>query len=307
MMLRRFLGVVLLAGLTASLAPYTANADTDEPGTMCSDGAFGQMQCIRPSHFVFDTCQAIEAFARDSALDPGFFARLIWQESRFDPNALSHANARGIAQFIPSTAKLRGLRDPYNPAQALEYSAEYLGDMSRRFGNHGLAAVGYNGGERRANGLMAGTGGLASETIKYVKIITGFPAEIWAHNPPETHDYRLQKDKPFQQACYELARNRKLSKYPPLVPPKSKLKKWGVQMAFGVTKKRALAQYTTRAKRCASVVKSERPDFVWQKSRASPKGGYFMARIGRDSRDSAWKLCSRLKAKGCICTVYRNH
>ncbi|WP_366140030.1 lytic transglycosylase domain-containing protein [uncultured Pelagimonas sp.] len=298
MMLRAFLCFLMLAGM--------AQADTDEPGTMCSDGAFGQVQCIRPSHFVFDTCQAIEAFAKDSNLDPGFFARLIWQESRFDPNALSHANARGIAQFIPSTAKLRGLRDPYNPAQALEYSAEYLGDMSVRFGNHGLAAIGYNGGERRAKGLMAGTGGLARETVNYVKIITGFPAEVWAHNPPKTHDYRLQKDKPFQQACYELARKRKLSKYPPLEPPEPKLKKWGVQMAFGVTKKRALAQYKERSRRCSAAVKGEKPDLVWQKSRASPKGGYFMARIGRNSRDSAWKLCRRLKSSGCICAVYRN-
>lgn len=297
---------VFLVFLLAFALPDRARADTDEPGTMCSDGAFGHVHCIRPSHFVHDTCQAIEAFAKDSELDPGFFARLIWQESRFDPNALSHANARGIAQFIPSTAKIRGLRDPYNPAQALEYSAEYLGDMTKRFGNHGLAAIGYNGGERRANGLMAGTGGLAKETVNYVKIITGLPAEIWAHNPPETHDYRLQKDKPFQQACHELARKRKLSKYPPIEPPKPKLKKWGVQMAFGVTKKRALAQYNQRVKRCSAVIKGQKPDLVWQKSRASPKGGYFMARLGRDSRNGAWELCKRLKARGCICAVYRN-
>jgi soluble lytic murein transglycosylase-like protein len=147
-------------------------------------------------------------------LDPGFFARLLWQESRFDPNALSHANAQGIAQFIPSTARLRGLRDPYNPAEAMEYSAEYLGELSRRYGNHGLAAVAYNGGERRADGLVAKTGGLAKETIDYVKIITGLPAETWRDAAPRKHDFRLQKDKPFAQACHELARKRKLSRYP---------------------------------------------------------------------------------------------
>ena len=111
-----------------------------EAGALCSNGAFGHVQCIRPAHFVHDTCQALEVFATQHGLDPHFFARLIWQESRFDPNALSPADARGIAQFIPSTAKLRGLTDPYNAADALEHSAEYLAEMVERFGNEGLAA-----------------------------------------------------------------------------------------------------------------------------------------------------------------------
>ncbi|KUF12076.1 lytic transglycosylase domain-containing protein [Pseudoponticoccus marisrubri] len=297
----RLLIALCLFPLSAAAGPE------DEPGTMCSPGAFGQVQCIRPSHFVHDTCQAIEAFAGTHGLDPGFFARLIWQESRFDPNALSHANAQGIAQFIPSTAKLRGLIDPYNPAEALEYSAEYLGELSRRYGNHGLAAVAYNGGERRADGLVARSRGLARETINYVKIITGLPAETWRDAPPEDHDYRLQKDKPFAQACHELARNRRLTAYPPPEPPEPVLKKWGVQVAFGTSRDRAMAQYRDRVRSCSRLTNSEEPDMIWQKSRASPRGGYFMARIGRDTRDAAWDFCRRLKSSGCICAVYKNY
>ena len=286
------------------LLPAAVRAQpAEEPGTLCSPGAFGQVQCIRPSHFVHDTCQAIDSFAREHGLDPGFFARLLWQESRFDPNALSHANAQGIAQFIPSTARLRGLRDPYNPAEAMEYSAEYLGELSRRYGNHGLAAVAYNGGERRANGLVSKTGGLARETIDYVRIITGLSAETWRDNPPEKHDFSLQADKPFQQACHELARKRRLTPYP---EPEPELLKWGVQLAFGTTQDRALSQYRQRVRSCRGLVSGEKPDLVWQKSRASPKGGYFMARIGRASRDAAWKYCAKLKAQGCLCAVYKN-
>lgn len=276
----------------------------EEAGTQCSAGAFGHVQCIRPAHFVYDTCQALEIFATQHGLDPGFFARLIWQESRFDPNALSHAKAQGIAQFIASTARLRGLSDPYNPAEALEYSAEYLGDLKQRYGNHGLAAVAYNGGERRADGLVARTGGLAKETINYVRIITGLSAETWRDAPPEKPDFSLDPDKGFQAACHALARNRRLTAYPspePSRPP------WGVQMAFGTTQERALAQFRQRARACARVVGTQTPDLVWQKSRASPKGGYFMARLGRTTRDAAWKLCRRLKASGCACAVYRNN
>ncbi|WGW02208.1 transglycosylase SLT domain-containing protein [Tropicibacter oceani] len=286
--------------LVLSLLPAPLRA---EPGTLCSPGAFGQVQCIRPGHFVHDTCQAIEAFAGENGLDAGFFARLIWQESRFNPNALSHANAQGIAQFIPSTARLRGLRDPYNPAEALEYSAEYLGELTRRYGNHGLAAVAYNGGERRADGLVAGTGGLAQETVDYVRIITGLRAETWVEEPPETHDYRLQKDKPFAEACHELARKRILTAYP---SPEPALDPYGVQLAFGTSKSRAMAQYKEKVRACSAQVKGETPDLVWQKSRASPKGGYYMARIGRATRDAAWKLCGQLKARGCVCAVYKN-
>ena len=275
----------------------------EEAGTLCSTGAFGHVQCIRPAHFVHDTCQALEVFATQHGLDPHFFARLIWQESRFDPNALSHAKAQGIAQFIASTAALRGLSDPYNPAEALEYSAEYLGELKRRYGNHGLAAVAYNGGERRADGLVARTGGLARETIDYVRIITGLSAETWRDAPPNKPNFSLDPDKGFQDACYALARNRRLTAYPspePSRPP------WGVQMAFGTTQERALTQFRQRARSCARVVGTEPPDLVWQKSRASPKGGYFMARLGRNSRDAAWDLCRRLKAAGCVCAVYRN-
>ncbi|WP_425072885.1 lytic transglycosylase domain-containing protein [Sagittula sp. S175] len=277
-----------------------------EPGTLCSTGTHGHVQCIRPSFFVYDTCQAIEAFAVRNDLDPGFFARLIWQESRFDPHALSHAKAMGIAQFIASTAKLRGLKDPYNPAEALEFSAEYLGEMTRRYGNHGLAAVGYNGGERRAEGLIAGTGGLARETVDYVRIITGLNAETWRDTPPESHDYRLSKDLPFQQACYELARNRRLTPYPDPEPPKPVMPKWGVQVAFGISKQAALSKYSAATRSCKGLIGKEEPFLIWSKSRASPKGGYYMARLGRDSRNAAWSLCSRLKQRGCICAVYRN-
>jgi soluble lytic murein transglycosylase-like protein len=89
-------------------------------------------------------CQLIETVSTRHKLDTDFFARLIWQESRFDPFAKSHANALGIAQFIRSTADLRGLTDPFNPADALEHSAHYLAEMTNRYGNIGLAAVGYN-------------------------------------------------------------------------------------------------------------------------------------------------------------------
>ena len=274
-----------------------------EGGTLCSTGRFGHVQCIRPAHFVYDTCQAIDTFARHNAIDPAFFARLIWQESRFDPNALSPASARGIAQFIDSTAQLRGLRDSYNPAEALEFSAQYLGDLVRRFGNPGLAAIAYNGGEARANGLIAGTGGLARETVDYVQIITGITAETWRDAPPAAPDLRLQGDVPFQAACRDMARNRRFTQFKPPAPSHAP---WGVQLAFGVTESAARAAFDRRAQACIGTLADKPLDLIFTRNRVSGRKGYYMARVGADTSRAANLLCNTIRKQGCTCAVYRN-
>ena len=64
-------------------------------------------------------CGALEAAASKDALPLGFFTRLIWRESRFDPSARSPAGAQGVAQFMPATAGERGLLDPFEPTRAI--------------------------------------------------------------------------------------------------------------------------------------------------------------------------------------------
>lgn len=273
------------------------------PDRICSTPETGRIECIRKQHFVYDTCNAIEGFALRHGLDPHFFARLIWQESRFDPNALSPAGARGIAQFMPHTAKRRGLSDAYNPAEALAHSARYLAEMTARYGNLGLAAVGYNGGEARAEGLIAGTGSLARETVDYVRIITGVPYPDWLEYPVPVPDLRLSKVLPFDKACFALARSRRMTALTPIAP---RVKPWGIQMAFGTSKTTARASFKEMTRACARLVKGEAPDLVFKKSRAAPNGGYFMVRLGRRDRDQAMKDCDAFRNSGCICKVYKN-
>jgi hypothetical protein len=296
------LPMVLPVVLSAILASSVA-ADPRAP--QCSTGKWGHVQCIRSEHFVYDTCNAIEIFTKRHGLDSGFFARLIWQESRFDPNALSHANARGIAQFIPSTARLRGLKNPYNPADALEHSAQYLAEMVRRYGNEGMAAIGYNGGERRASGFLEGKG-LAPETVNYVPIITGLSAEQWRDATPKDPDFRLAKDENFYAACSEMARNRKLSPIKRVKPAAPPIKPWGVQLGFGTSKKSATAKVRARTGNCRGLIKREKLDLIYVKNRVSGKKGYFFARIGRNSREGAQKLCSNLKKQRCSCLIVNN-
>ncbi|PTX56408.1 sporulation related protein [Litoreibacter ponti] len=273
-----------------------------EPDPACSAGTRGQVQCIRDAHFVHDLCQMLEVSAATHGLNPHFFARLIWQESRFNPNALSPANAMGIAQFIRSTADRRGLRDPYNPADALDHSAQYLAELVTRYGSEGMAAVAYNGGEARADGFLQGRG-LAQETIDYVPIITGLTAEQWRDAKPDTHDMRLSKTKSFRPACHALAAKRQLT--PLRKAPR--YKPWGVQLAADRTKSGARAQFERRSAACRTALRGEKLDVIYKKHRVAKLKGWYMARVSRNSRNAAQKLCNTLRRQGCACAVYKNN
>lgn len=67
-------------------------------------------------------------------------------------NAVSPAGARGVWQFMPATAKERGMEvndivdERYNLEKSTEAACKYLIDAKARLGNWTLAAASYNGG-----------------------------------------------------------------------------------------------------------------------------------------------------------------
>ena len=128
---------------------------------------------------VTHVCRRIELEARKHRLPVGFFVRLIWTESRFDSDAISPKGARGIAQFMPGTAKKRGLADPFDPKTSIAASAHYLAELRSEFGNLGLAAAAYNAGESRARSFQDGNSSLPNETEDYVFAITGYTSDKW--------------------------------------------------------------------------------------------------------------------------------
>ncbi len=130
-------------------------------------------------------CLMIELAARAQGLPLEFFARVIWQESRFQSDAVgpvtrSGQRAQGIAQFMPGTASERRLLDPFDPVQALPKSAEFLSELRDQFGNLGLAAAAYNAGPHRVQEWLAGSGYMPQETRNYVVAITGTTVDDWA-------------------------------------------------------------------------------------------------------------------------------
>ena len=146
-------------------------------------------------------CDALAAAAQAHGLPIPFFARLIWQESRFDQRAVSPAGARGVAQFMPKVAAELGLANPFDPIASLPVSARFLQSHYRTFGNLGLAAAAYNAGPRRVLDWLARRGKLPDETRNYVLRITGHAPESWV----EPKMLELAQDLPARAPCVGVA------------------------------------------------------------------------------------------------------
>ncbi len=96
---------------------------------------------------------SIERAARANGIDPKLLTALVWVESGFDPSAVSHAGAIGLAQLMPATAE--GLKvDPYDPEQNLDGGARFLAAMVDRFGSTELGLAAYNVGPARVGSLL---------------------------------------------------------------------------------------------------------------------------------------------------------
>jgi transglycosylase-like protein with SLT domain len=99
----------------------------------------------------------IVAAAIKHRVDPRLLWTVAWLESRFQPQAISSAGARGMMQFMPATARRYGLRDPFDPAQAVDAAARYLRDLQEMFGPRlDLILAGYNAGEGTVKAFMDG-------------------------------------------------------------------------------------------------------------------------------------------------------
>ncbi len=120
-------------------------------------------------------------------LHPSTLLAVTRQESAFQQRARSSADARGLMQLLPSTAKRTakkaGLRQPttldlYEPGINIRIASEYLAWLMTRYDQQRpLAFAAYNAGEHRVD--------------RWIKDRSGMPMEVWIETIPfrETRGY----------------------------------------------------------------------------------------------------------------------
>lgn len=246
-------------------------------------------------------CDLIAANADAHGLPRAFFARLIWKESRFDPNAVSPKGAEGIAQFMPGTARLRGLGDAFDIEQAIPASAAYLSELEDRFGNIGLAAAAYNSGEARVSRWLTRGGFLPMETENYVLDIMGAPADSFIGQTSAGDVPPLDKKMSFARACRELP----VSRHATVAMASIHTQPWGIQVAGALSRTAAIRRWQQIQARNQKLLAGIEP--VVSRAR-TPIGrrGMHAVRIGAASRAEADRLCAALRRAGGACVVTRN-
>ncbi|MFG1394559.1 lytic transglycosylase domain-containing protein [Xanthobacter agilis] len=246
-------------------------------------------------------CRLIDGAATRVGLPAGFFTRLIWRESSFRPHVVSRAGAQGIAQFMPGTARERGLSNPFDPEQAIPASAALLADLKRQFGNLGLAAAAYNAGPGRVSGFLSG-GGLPQETRAYVRLITGRTADDWAalkrrgETPPE------DKDAPCLATLASLRQGAPASE----AGPNALFAPWGVQISGNFSKDLALAAFQRAAQKYQAAFGDGEPVVIATRMAGRGARTFYRVRLPAQTRAEANALCARLRKAGGPCIVLSN-
>lgn len=112
---------------------------------------------------------------QEQKVDLSLFLAMLWQESLFDPNATSVADARGLMQIIPETGALLAGQlkvdsfSLYDPLTSIRFGAQYYMDLYRGFNSHVLSLCGYNAGPVNVRRWLGKNPN--SETDEFVELI----------------------------------------------------------------------------------------------------------------------------------------
>lgn len=106
----------------------------------------------------------IRAHATDDSLEPALVAAVIYQESKFRPDAQSSSGAIGLMQVTPETAHGIAIRtggaafhtvDLYTPEINIRYGAWYLQNLFRKYHTERLVLAAYNAGQGNVDKWLA--------------------------------------------------------------------------------------------------------------------------------------------------------
>jgi soluble lytic murein transglycosylase-like protein len=128
----------------------------------------------------------VEQTARAHDVDPLLVHSMIRVESNYNPSAVSPKGAEGLMQLIPSTARMLGVSDSFDPGQNIEGGVKYLKYLQGVYKDDRLALAAYNAGPGAVDKYKSIPP--YPETQNYVKQVGkeyGVALKAAAANPPE--------------------------------------------------------------------------------------------------------------------------
>jgi len=138
-----------------------------------------------------------------------------------------------------------------------------------------------------------------SYTRAYVRIVTGRSAEEWTAAKSSELNVMLPDGVPCPQIVTLFAKHHS----PTLTTPSKSEAVWAVQLIGNASETNALATYYQLQKKYASILGAYQPLVIQNHGKSA---SWYRVRIGTNTRESAERLCSSLRAAGGSCLVQRN-
>ena len=115
----------------------------------------------------------INKYSAQYGVEPELVKAVMKQESRFNPNAKSKKNAKGLMQLIPATAEQYGVTNPYDPEQSIRAGVQMLSELSKMYnGDKEKILAAYNWGCGNLN--KEGLDKMPKETRNYIPAVLGY-------------------------------------------------------------------------------------------------------------------------------------
>lgn len=146
----------------------------------------GLFRNVVAANAAYPTVELPAAVRASGRPEPALVLAIIRQESEFDASAVSGANAHGLMQLIPSTARAQAIREGMiyqrasltDPNYNMTLGAAHLADLIDDFGgSYVLAIAAYNAGAANARGWIADWGDPRSSSVDVVDWVELIPFE----------------------------------------------------------------------------------------------------------------------------------
>ncbi len=165
-----------LSGQSQSVAALSNQAsnqnslttETSSGATNLSTNTSGGTQMLANVAVPDQYLNTITSAASSAGVPAPLLAAILYNESRFNPSAVSSAGAEGIAQFMPGTAAANNV-NPWNPTSAIQGAANLLAGYHSAFGSWSDAIAAYAAG----GSAVAQAGGIpqTGNTAQYVQSV----------------------------------------------------------------------------------------------------------------------------------------